>query len=93
MAQVRKYAPGGIFVDGVQLTEEQINNALTGASAEARAQWAETLNAARSGQRVDVDSNANSVVNGRWENSLTDKQLEKNTTGNLNRRQRNRHAR
>lgn len=93
MAQVRKYAPGGIFVDGVQLTEEQINKALTGASAEARAQWAETLNAARSGQRVDVDSNANSVVNGRWENSLTDKQLEKNTTGNLNRRQRNRHAR
>jgi hypothetical protein len=64
MAQVRKYNTGGIFVDGVQLSEEQINNALTGASAEARAQWADTLNAARSGQRVDIDSNANSVTGG-----------------------------
>lgn len=92
MAQVRKYNTGGIFVDGVQLSEEQINNALTGASAEARAQWADTLNAARSGQRVDIDSNANSVTGGLWDSSLTKGQQERNHAGRLNDRKKNRHA-
>lgn len=94
MAQVKKFQKGGgLYLDGKLLTDEQINAAMDTLSAEDKYTWSKSIDRARSGERVDLNELANSVTGGDFSHVLTERQLEKNTSGNLNRRQRNRHAR
>ena len=94
MAQVKKFQKGGgLYLDGKLLTDEQINAAMDTLSAEDKYTWSKSIERARSGERVDLNELANSVTGGDFSHVLTERQLEKNTSGNLNRRQRNRHAR
>lgn len=94
MAQVKKFQKGGgLYLDGKLLTDEQINAAMDTLSAEDKYTWSKSIERARSGERVDLNELANSVTGGDFSHVLTERQLEKNASGNLNRRQRNRHAR
>lgn len=94
MAQVKKFQKGGgLYLDGKLLTDEQINAAMDTLSTEDKYTWSKSIERARSGERVDLNELANSVTGGDFSHVLTERQLGKNTSGNLNRRQRNRHAR
>lgn len=94
MAQIKKFQNGGgLYLDGVKLTDEQINAAMGSLSAEDKYTWSKSIDRVRAGERVDLNELSNSVSGGDFSHVLSDKQLEKNTSGNLNRRQRDRHAR
>ena len=94
MAQVKKFqSGGGLYLDGVKLTDEQINAAMGSLSAEDKYTWSKSIDRVRAGERVDLNELANSVSGGDFSHVLNERQLEKNASGNLNRRQRDRHAR
>lgn len=93
MAQVKKFQKGGgLYLDGKQLTDEQINAAMDTLSAEDKYTWSKSIERARAGERVDLNELSNSVTGGDFSHVLNERQQRKNESGNLNRRQRNRHA-
>ena len=93
MAQVKKFQKGGgLYLDGKQLTDEQINAAMDTLSAEDKYTWSKSIERARAGERVDLNELSNSVAGGDFSHVLNERQQRKNESGNLNRRQRNRHA-